>query len=59
MSKKNIVIVKCKVCFHLFPRMNKRFARSSRGLGEKIRSVNCVTCSRKCSKELNRVRQKK
>ena len=60
MHKKEINWVKCKNCFHRFPRMKKRIkSRSHYGLPEKVRSVNCITCCSKCSKEYNKNRQKK
>lgn len=57
MRKNNVELVKCKNCFHNFMRMKTPLGSRARyGLPERVKSVNCVTCSQKCSREYNRGR---
>lgn len=49
-----IEMKKCKNCGEKYPRL-KEANNSGRGIKDaKVRPKNCVTCSRKCSREYNR-----
>ena len=49
-DKKYFDEVECKVCRKLFVRLKKR-KHGTHKLRRGTRSVNCVTCSRECSKK--------
>jgi len=49
---KKIIKVKCVNCGKYYLKSDKKNI-AGKGLGKNIRSVNTITCSRKCSREYN------